>query len=94
MARRKRHPVNIPSIEIKERIEKNKRIIEELTDKIKKLKNTNRNLEKDLIVVAKAEQSAAEQEALKELVAMMKEQNISLDDVRNILNGHQKSTEE
>ena len=50
MARRKRNEVNLTSELIEEQINTNKKQILELSEKIKKLKLQNKNLQKELII--------------------------------------------
>lgn len=86
MARRKRNEVNLTSELIEEQINTNKKQILELSEKIKKLKLQNKNLEKELIITKENEKNEADKQMFKELTDLIKEKGLSLEEVKNILN--------
>lgn len=86
MARRKRKEVNLTSELIEEQINTNQKQILELSEKIKKLKLQNKNLEKELIITKENEKNEADKQMFKELTDLIKEKGLSLEEVKNILN--------
>ena len=86
MARRKRKEVILTSELIEEQINTNQKQILELSEKIKKLKLQNKNLEKELIITKENEKNEADKQMFKELTDLIKEKGLSLEEVKNILN--------
>ena len=88
-----RKPRRSKSQMIQDKILKTEEKISELKNKIAELNNQKKELEEELTVIIEQETKEREQKELQDLAALIKAKNLSVDDVRTMIEG-QNSTED
>lgn len=88
-----RKPRRSKSQMIQDKIVKTEEKISELKNKIAELNNQKKELEEELAAVIEQENKEREQKELHDLAALIKAKNLSVDEVRAMIEG-QNSTED
>ena len=83
-----RKPRRSKSQMIQDKILKTEGKISELKNKIAELNNQKKELEEELTVIIEQETKEREQKELQDLAALIKAKNLSVDDVRTMIEGH------
>ena len=82
--------VELTSEEVKAQITSTEEQITKLTDELKTLKLQKKNLMKDLAVAEKKEAAVKEEQSMKDLAKLLRENGLSVEDVRNMLDKESK----
>lgn len=82
--------VELTSEEVKAQITSTEEQITKLTDELKTLKLQKKNLIKDLAVAEKKEAAVKEEQSMKDLARLLREKELSVEDVRNMLDKESK----
>lgn len=83
-----RKPRRTKSQVIQDKIVKTEEKISELKNKITELNDQKKEFEEELTAVIERENKEREQKELQDLAALIKAKNLSVDDVRTMIEGH------